>query len=306
MKLEIQLFAGADVPMLVTKEFNYYQDGVTIKSVKVIVTPDTTGIGYDFENNYNCIVEGWQRVGQNGSLYKVYDKNVTETVKFVYTSKVDSSHIDGKVTIVVNEIKKIYERTVWEDAKIIKPAYVDESGVFHEAQLLGGTLINKDRLNNLEEGIENLYENGATSKDIALSELEVTEDTKILFEDSDFERKIAHDYSISENQSTQSIASEVATNMGNIVTATKDGVAIVVAGAEFSANGNGYRRVIIAKNGSGISILNNMTAAITGNVTTVECMALVNCAVGDTFCSRVLQNSGSSLNCTSKIQIIYL
>lgn len=199
-----------------------------------------------------------------------------------------------------------YSRINWESGTLIEPAKVLPDNSIQPAIYEGKTPLCPALLNQMDEALDILFQEGATSKDIALSESEVTEDTKILFEDSDFERKIAHDYSISEKQSTQAIASETATNMSNVVTATKDGVAIVVAGAEFSANGNGYRRVIIAKNGSSISILNNMTAAITGNVTTVECMALVNCAVGDTFCSRVLQNSGSSLNCTSKIQIIYL
>lgn len=54
----------------------------------------------------------------------------------------------------------MYKKQTWEDGIEIKPAYIAMNGETYNvvpATVEGGTIINKDRLNHMEEGIYDSY-----------------------------------------------------------------------------------------------------------------------------------------------------
>lgn len=167
MKLNIQTFAMGVFEVTQTKENIYYNDGTSIKQVKVTVTPVAIS-GIDFENDFDITNEDWQKSNDgNGSAYKIYTKNINEPVTLLLQNINDfNTKYVSEFNVSISEIVKKYEPTEWEDGVVVSEAYIDNDGIFHDKVVDGTTLITKERLNNIENGIKTLYEDGAASTDI--------------------------------------------------------------------------------------------------------------------------------------------
>lgn len=147
MKLDIQFFATANIETTTTKEYTCVENTKIVNSVKVIVTPTPVGVtAEEFENNYEVTLDGWTKANDGkGSYYKIYTSNTTESVTLVWdlVDSTTANHLFCDVEIIVNEIGNYkYTKTNWIN---------DE------------TPINQDNLNNLEEGVAYLFENGSGS-----------------------------------------------------------------------------------------------------------------------------------------------
>lgn len=110
MKLDIQKFATGAVEMKIDKEYTYEQE--KISTVKVTVTPISTG--EDFQNNFTCSIDddGWTSTGEKGAYYKIFTENVDMTVTFTYTG---SAVFVGEVNLSINEIYNFYDLTICID-----------------------------------------------------------------------------------------------------------------------------------------------------------------------------------------------
>lgn len=75
---------------------------------------------------------------------------------------------------------KIYNPVGWEDGKIINPAIADlTTGIVTPAEVSGTTPVNAENLKHMDEAIKQLYDEGASSKDIYIGDDNPPEDTKI-------------------------------------------------------------------------------------------------------------------------------
>lgn len=116
MKLNIQLFATGGVVLNYEKEYTYEQDKK--ETVKITVTPDNSQTNFDFENDFDCLIDdnGWIKLGQNGSYYKVFNKNVIKTITFTYKSKTDTTYkVIGDLELNINDLHNFYNLTICVD-----------------------------------------------------------------------------------------------------------------------------------------------------------------------------------------------
>ena len=75
---------------------------------------------------------------------------------------------------------KIYNPVGWEDGEIINPAIADlTTGIVTPAEVSGTTPVNAENLKHMDEAIKQLYDEGASSKDIYIGNDNPPEDTKI-------------------------------------------------------------------------------------------------------------------------------
>ena len=75
---------------------------------------------------------------------------------------------------------KIYTPVGWEDGEIVNPAIADlTTGIVTPAEVSGTTPVNAENLKHMDEAIKQLYDEGASSKDIYIGDDNPPEDTKI-------------------------------------------------------------------------------------------------------------------------------
>lgn len=81
---------------------------------------------------------------------------------------------------------KIYNPVGWEDGEIINPAIADlTTGIVTPAEVSGTTPVNAENLKHMDEAIKQLYDEGASSKDIYIGNDNPPEDTKIWVDTSE-------------------------------------------------------------------------------------------------------------------------
>lgn len=121
---------------------------------------------------------------------------------------------------------KIYNPVGWEDGEIINPAIADlTTGIVTPAEVSGTTPVNAENLKHMDEAIKQLYDEGASSKDIYIGNDNPPEDTKIWIntgEISPMHSEVVN--SLSGNETTKAPSVQAVNNKFNEINSKFDNI----------------------------------------------------------------------------------
>ena len=196
---------------------------------------------------------------------------------------------------------KIYNPVGWEDGKIINPAIADlTTGIVTPAEVSGTTPVNAENLKHMDEAIKQLYDEGASSKDIYIGNDNPPEDTKIWIntgEISPMHSEVVN--SLSGNETTKAPSVQAVNNKFKEISAYSTEEKVI---GTWDDDNPRYRKCFLIKNSSQINE-NNIIGRISNIDLITNIFGTMNVAGYITPLNSVWNDANADLSVLVQVQI---